>query len=77
MSVVPSAISSFGTLFLLSSNTVLSVKSLIAIILVVEELNFIIQDFGEWRLKGGGGGGWMHRIQYLQVLSQSSSPLQQ
>ena len=38
------SISFFGTLFfLLSSNTVL-VKSLIAIILVEQELNFVVQD---------------------------------
>ena len=31
------------------SNTVLPVKSLIAMILVVQELNFVVQDCGDWR----------------------------
>ena len=39
-----SAISSFGTLFLLSSNSVLCEKFLIAIILVVKELNFVVEE---------------------------------
>ena len=52
MSVALLAISSFGTLFMLSSNTVLPEKSLIAFALVVQELNFIVQDCGEWRIGG-------------------------
>ena len=32
-------------------------KSLIAIILVVQGLNSVVQDCGEWRLEGGGGRG--------------------
>ena len=32
-------------------------KSLVAIILVAQEINFVIQDCVEWRLGGGGGGG--------------------
>ena len=44
MSVALLAISSFGTLFVLSSNTVLPVKSLIDIILVVQEFNFVVQE---------------------------------
>ena len=44
MSVAPLAISYFGTLFLFSSNTVLPVKSLKSIILVVQELNFVVQE---------------------------------
>ena len=69
------AISSFGTLYMLSSNTVLPEKSLIAITLVVKGLNFVVQDCGEWRF--GRGVKWVHRILNLQLLSQSSSPLQQ
>ena len=59
MSVVLSAISSFSTFYLLSSNTVLPLKPLIAIILlffvffffwgggvvlVVQELKFVVQE---------------------------------
>ena len=57
MSVALLAISSFGTLLMLSSSTVLPEKSSIGIILVVQELHFVIQDCVEWRLGGGGGGG--------------------
>ena len=52
LSVALLAISSFGTLFMLSSNIVLPVKSLIAITLVVYDLNFVIQDCGECRFGG-------------------------
>ena len=58
------AISYFGTLFLLSSNIVLPVKSLITIILVVWELHFVVQNCGEWRF-GRGKGEWMHRFLYF------------
>ena len=47
MSVVLLAIRSSGILFFFLSYTVLPVKSLIAIILVVQELNFVVHDCGE------------------------------
>ena len=63
MSVAPLAIRSFCTLFFLSSNTVLPVKSLIAImiiylfcVLVIQKLNFVVQQVVSGR-RGGGGGG--------------------
>ena len=40
------AMSSFGTLILLSFNTDLPVKFLIVITLVVQEINFVLQ--GQW-----------------------------
>ena len=52
MSVALLAISSFGTLILLSCNTDPSVKFLIVIILVVQEIH---RNSGEWRFEGGGG----------------------
>ena len=56
------------------------VKSLTSIILVIQELNFVIQDCDEWRFERSGGGvgrKWVYRILYLQLISQSSCPLQQ
>ena len=44
MSVALLEISSFGTFFFFFSNTVRRVKSLIVIILVVKELNFVVQE---------------------------------
>ena len=44
MSVALLAINSFGTLFLLSSNTELCVEFFIGIILVVQYLNFVVQE---------------------------------
>ena len=76
MLVNPLSISSFGTLFLVSSNTALPVIFLIAIILVVLKHNFVVQDCSECRGGGGGGGRkWVHRNLYLQLLSPSSNSL--
>ena len=57
MSVALSAISSFGTLLLLSSNTVPPVKSFIVIIKLYRDLILVYRNTGEWRLGEGGGGG--------------------
>ena len=50
MSVALLAISFFGTLILLSFYTDSPVKFLIVIILVVQEINFVYRNSGEWRL---------------------------
>ena len=66
MSLALVTISSFCILALLSSNTVRPVKFLIVIILVLQGLNFVVQNCGEWRLGVGVGvGKWVHRILYL------------
>ena len=57
MHVALLSISTFGILFfLLSSNTFPPVKSLIAIILVVQDLILLYRNSGEWRFVGGGRG---------------------
>ena len=51
------AISSFGTLILLSFNTNPPVKFLIVITLVGQDFNLFYRNSHEGRL--GGGGGWL------------------
>ena len=47
---------------------------LIVIILVVQDLNFVVQDCGEWRL---GGGGWSGEVGAQNSLSSAALPNQQ
>ena len=54
MSVALLAISSFGTLIMLSFNTDPPVKFLIVITLVVQEIYFVCRNSGVWWLGGGG-----------------------
>ena len=57
----------------LFSNTVISVKSLIAIILVIPEFKFVVQDCGEWRFWGGGGDvGAQNSVFSAALLKQQS-----
>ena len=62
MSVALLAVSSFGTLILLSSNIDPPVKFLTVITKLCRKLIFFYRNNGELRFGVGGNGWWEHRI---------------